>query len=476
MVMTRQIVIDPVTRIEGHAKITINLDDQGNVADAHFHVTQLRGFEKLCDGRPFHEMPSLMARICGICPVSHLIASAKACDEILAVRISPTAAHLRRIMNLAQIIQSHALSFFYLSAPDLLLGMDSDPAQRNLLGVFRSTPEVARDGIRVRQFGQQVIELLGGKRIHPGWIVPGGVATPLSSATRDQILAMLPDVITIAERSLHWFKASLERYEMEIRTFANFPSLFMGLVNDHGLLETYDGTLRVMDATGQIIADHVEPARYADVIAEASEPSSYLKSAYYKPLGYPDGVYRVGPLARLNIIDQCGTPRADQELAEFRAGRHGPELSSFAYHGARLIEILYALEAMEGLLSEPDILDTHVRATAWPNRFEGVGMAEAPRGTLIHHYHIDEQGLITWANLIIATGHNNLAMNRGVQQVAQHFVRDGTLTDGILNRVEAVIRAFDPCLSCSTHAFGQMPLQVQLVDVAGRVLDDVRRG
>src|SRR5919202_2664885 len=247
--MAKHIVIDPVTRIEGHAKITIQLDDEGAVQDAHFHVTQLRGFEKFCEGRPFHEMPSLMARICGICPVSHLIASAKACDALLAVRIPAAAANLRKVLNLAQLVQSHALSFFYLSSPDLLLGMDSNPAQRNLFGVFQTNPEVARDGVRLRQCGQQVIERLGGKRIHPGWVVPGGVSAPLAVEQRDQILAELPEMRMIAERTLRWFKQRLEQHREEIRTFANFPSLFLGLIGEQGTLEHTDGTIRVMDAT-----------------------------------------------------------------------------------------------------------------------------------------------------------------------------------------------------------------------------------
>lgn len=474
--MVREIVIDPVTRIEGHAKITIHLDEQGNVEDARFHVTQLRGFEKLVEGRPFFEMPALMARICGICPVSHLVASAKACDELMAVRIPQSGANLRRIINLAQIVQSHALSFFYLSAPDLLLGMDADPAQRNLFGLYRINPELARDGVRLRQFGQQIIELLGGKRIHPGWIVPGGVAEHLTIDHRDTLLAMIPEARTMALRSLRWFKQAIDAYQCEIRTFANFRSLFFGLVSPGGELEHYDGPLRIMDADGGIVADGLAGKDYPHYIAEALEPWTYLKSAYYKPMGYPAGMYRVGPLARLNLVERCGTPLADEELVEFRELQRGPELSSFYYHYARLIEILYGVERIEQLLRDPETLGKHVRALAQPNSFEGVGVSEAPRGTLLHHYKIDENGLITWANLIIATGHNNLAMNKGVEQVARHYLHGATIDEGMLNRVEAVIRTFDPCLSCSTHAFGQMPLQVQLIGYDGAVLDEARRG
>ncbi|HPP02087.1 MAG TPA: Ni/Fe hydrogenase subunit alpha, partial [bacterium] len=448
--MAKQLVIDPVTRIEGHGKITIHLDDRGRVNQAFFHVTQFRGFEKLCEGRPFYEMPSLMARICGICPVSHLIASAKACDAILAVRIPETAANLRRIMNLAQLVQSHALSFFYLSSPDLLLGMDADPARRNLFGLAEKHPQLARDGIRLRQLGQQIIESLGGKRIHPAWVVPGGVNEPLSSDLRDKILAKLPEGMNIIKRTLDWFKRGLDDYQEEIRTFANFPSLFMGMINPNKELAHYDGTLRFVDASGRIVADKVNLDKYMDYIAEAVEPWSYLKFPYFKPYGYPDGMYRVGPLARLNVIESCGTKLADQEWAEFRALGRGAVLSSFQYHYARLIEILYGLERIQQLLDDPAILSKHVRAFAGPNNFEGIGISEAPRGTLIHHYKVDEEGLMRDANLIIATGHNNLAMNRGVFQVARHYVDGRKLSEGMLNRVEAVIRAFDPCLSCST--------------------------
>jgi NAD-reducing hydrogenase large subunit len=420
-------------------------------------------------------MPSLMARICGICPVSHLIASAKACDAILAVRIPPAAVKLRKIINLAQIVQSHALSFFYLASPDLLLGMDADPAERNVFGVIEKYPELARDGVRLRQFGQQIIELLGGKRIHPSWVVAGGVNEKLTAATRDQILATLPEAYAIAQRTLDWFKKDLEKFREEIRTFANFPSMFMALVNGEGGLEHYDGKLRFMDATGHIVEDKVDAADYANYIGEFVNPWSYLKTTYYKPLGYPAGLYRVGPLARLNAVDRIETPRAAQEWAEFRELDRGAVLSSFYYHYARLIEIMYAIEKMEELLNDPDVLSPHFRAVARQNNNEGIGIAEAPRGTLIHHYKVDDEGLITWANLVIATGHNNSAMNRGVLQVAKHFVNGNKLEEGMLNRVEAVIRAFDPCLSCSTHAAGRMALDIELRDAGGALVDELKR-
>jgi NAD-reducing hydrogenase large subunit len=471
----KTIVIDPVTRIEGHSKITLHLNAEGRVEEAHFHVTQFRGFEKFCEGRPFSEMPSLMARICGICPVSHLIASAKACDALLAVRIPPTAEMLRRIFGLAQVVQSHALSFFYLSSPDLLLGMDADPQKSNLFGVLERKPELARDGIRLRQFGQQIIERLGGKRIHPAWIVPGGVSEPLTALNRDAILSGIPEVLAIAERTLEWFKGVIENFREEVASFGNFPTMFMGIVKKNGGLTFYDGGIRIVNSSGEVIANGLDPADYPDYIGEKVESWSYLKSPYYMPAGYPDGIYRVGPLARLNVADRCGTPRADQELAEFHELQRTAVLSSFRYHHARLVEILYCVERLEQLLTDPDILSRHVRAIAGPNAMEGVGCCEAPRGTLLHHYKIDEHGLILWANLIIATGHNHMAINRGILQVAKHFVRGERLTPGMLNRVEALVRAYDPCLSCSTHAFGEMPLVVQLVNAQGEILDEAHK-
>lgn len=470
--MSQRITIDPVTRIEGHAKITLQVDDAGRVEDAHFHVTQVRGFEKFCEGRPFAEMPSLMARICGICPVSHLMASGKACDALLAVSIPHTAITLRRIMNLAQIMQSHALSFFYLSAPDLLLGMDADPAKRNIFGILAENPQMARDGVKLRSTGQKIIEIMGGKRIHPAWVVPGGVSDPLTAEKREQILAMLPDAKAITLRTLTWLKGNLSKYQEEIASFANFPSLFMSLVNDENLVDTYDGTLRIVSSDRRVIAEKLDARNYETFIEEKVENWSYLKSPFYKPLGIQDGMYRVGPLARLLVGEGYGTPEADREREEFLAAYGEIASSSFFYHYARLIEILNSCELIEKLLHDPEILSTHVRAHAEPNQLEAIGVSEAPRGMLIHHYKIDENGLMKSANLIIATGHNNLAMNRGVLQVAQHFIKEAQITDGALNRMEAVIRAFDPCLSCSTHALGEMPLHVQMVTANGTVVNE----
>ena len=473
--MSQTITIDPVTRLEGHGKITIQLNGQGEVENAHFHVTQVRGFERFSEGRPFYEMPSLMARICGICPVSHLIASAKACEAIMSVRIPHTAAQLRRMLNLAQMVQSHALSFFYLASPDLLLGMESDPKLRNVFGLAAAKPELGRAGVALRRFGQSIIELLGDKRIHPGWVVPGGVTEPLSSEKRGKILAMIPEAYTNIAMALEAYKKIADSFTAEIAVFANFPSNYMSLINEDESIEFTDGALRLIGPAGNTIEDGITAARYAEVIGEAVEPYSYTKFAYYKPLRYPDGSYRVGPLARLNIVKSMGTPKAEKELTEFKQLASGPVESSFHYHHARLIEMLYGIEKIEEILSDPRILDKHVRATAGVNRLEGTGQAEAPRGVLHHHYKVDDNGKITWANLVIATGQNNKAMNLGVLQAAKHYVKDGKFTEGLLNRVEAVVRTFDPCLSCSTHAFGQMPLAITLISARGEEIDRVVR-
>jgi len=474
--MSKTVVIDPVTRIEGHAKISVYLDDAGEVDDVRFHVVEFRGFEKFCEGRPFPEMAGITARICGICPVSHLLASAKTGDKILAVKVPPAGDKLRRLMNLGQITQSHALSFFHLSSPDFLLGWDSDPAKRNVFGLIAADPDLARAGIRLRQFGQTVIELLGARKIHAAWTVPGGVRSPLSEEGRTWIRDRLPESRATTENALNLFKGLLDKFATEVDVFGKFPSLFMGLVGKNGgEWEHYDGHIRFMDSDGKIVADRLSEDDYLEYLGEAVENWSYLKFPYYKPLGYPEGIYRVGPLARVNICSQFGTPAADKELQEFRDRAGGVATSSFFYHYARLIEIMGAIERIERLMEDPDIVSGRTRAEAGINSLEGIGVSEAPRGTLFHHYQVDENGLIQKVNMIIATGQNNLAMNKTVAQIAKHYIHGNEIPEGMLNRVEAGIRAFDPCLSCSTHAIGQMPLHIQLVGKDGTVLNEVYR-
>lgn len=473
------VVIDPVTRIEGHAKISLYLDEAGAVDDARFHVTEFRGFEEFCRGRTIWEMPALTARTCGICPVSHLLASARAGDGILSVAIPPAATAQRRLANLGQIIQSHALSYFHLSAPDLLLGMDADPAVRNVFGLMASEPELARRGIRLRQFGQEVIAAVTGRRIHGSWIVPGGVAQPLSPEARAGIAARVDEAKAAAAETITEFTGLLDRFAREIEVFGSFDTLFLSHCGPGGRWEHYDGTLRVVDAAGGVVADGLDPADYRSFLGEWGNADSYLKSPYWRDLASPEdpggGIYRVGPLARLNVCDSFGVPLADEALATFRNRAGRIATSSFHYHHARLIEVLACVELIERLLDDPHLAETHVRAEAGINRTAAVGASEAPRGTLFHDYAVDRDGVVTGVNMLIATGQNNLAMNRAVLQIAREYVDGPEIPEGVLNRVEAGIRAFDPCLSCSTHALGEMPMLVEVVAPGGEVVARIAR-
>ncbi len=478
--MATMLRIEPVTRIEGHAKVSIYLDDNGEVSEARLHVVEFRAFEKFCVGRPFYEMPGITNRICGICPTSHALASVKAGDAIMGVAIPAVAEKLRRIFNWAQYIQSHALSFFHLSAPDLLLGFDHDPATRNVMGLIRHFPDLARKGIRLRGMGQEIIRILADKSIHQAWAVPGGVRQPLNAEKRAAIKAMLPEALETVGLALELLKKSFAPFAGEIETY-DFPSLFAGLVTSKGGLEHYDGLLRFSDSDGTAIESGIANERYRDYIEEATEDWSYLKFPYFKPHGPYNrsasaGMYRVGPLARLNVCDFAGTPRADEELAAFRRLGNGRVVtSSFHYHYARLIEILFSLEKIGQTLDDEDILDDWVQAEAGVNRLKGIGMVEAPRGTLIHDYTVDRNGIITDVNLIVSTGHNNLAMNRTITNIARKYLQSDSVTEGMLNRVEHGIRAYDPCLSCSTHAVGRMPLVIRIISADGLVLKEVSR-
>ncbi len=479
--MAETISIAPVTRIEGHAKITVRLDDAGEVADARLHVTEFRGFEKFCLGRSFREMPAITERICGICPVSHALASAKAGDALLGVQIPPAAVKLRRLMHCAQFVQSHALSFFLLSGPDLLLGMESDPRSRNFIGFMEAMPRLAREGLQLRQFGQDVIRTLADRSVHPAWAVPGGVREPLTVEKRDRIAEGLPQAVATTREALNLCAGALERMTEERSVYGNFPSLYLGLVGRDGGLEHYDGALRLADADGSLLEDGIEPSRYSGIIAETQESWSYLKFPYYRTRGAETdgGMYRVGPLARLNVARHVATPRADEEFSRYRRFGEGggPVQGSFCYHLARLIELLFCLETMEILLDDREIMDRHLLcSSARINGQSGVGVLEAPRGVLIHDYRVDDHGLLTAVNLIIATGHNNRAMNRTILQIARHYLRGGRLDEGLLNRVEHGIRCYDPCLSCSTHVAGRMPVSMELYGPDGELLDSIVEG
>ncbi len=475
MAQPRKITINPISRLEGHGKVVIRLDDRGEVEEARFHVTQFRGYERFCEGRPFEEMPVITQRICGICPVSHQLASAKACDAILGVEIPETAKLVRDLLHMGQFIQSHALHFFYLASPDLLLGWDADPAKRNVIGVIGEFPEVARKGIRLRKYGQEIIKALGGKKVHPAFAVPGGVMNPLAPEDRDRLVSGLDEAYETARIGLDVIKDWVTKNLREVETFATYRSNYAGLVDDKGRPNMYDGQLRVVGPDREVLAQF-DPARYLDFIGEHVEPWSYLKFPFFKPQGYPQGCYRVGPLGRVNAADGMSTPQADEALDVYRAkARGGLEGGTLMYHYARMIELLNCLERAEALLKHKGICGRDVRVTADPSCEEGVGVIEAPRGTLIHHYQVDRHGAIRKANLIVATGHNNIAMNRSVELVAKEYIHAGEVREGLLNRVEGAIRCYDPCLSCSTHALGQMPLIIRLYGREGALLRELKR-
>jgi NAD-reducing hydrogenase large subunit len=468
------IVVNPITRIEGHGKITVDLTDDGAVDRVRFHVTQYRGFEVFSKGRDFREMPVITPRICGICPVSHHLASAKACDAILGVTLTPTAVKLREVMHMGQFIQSHALSFFHLSSPDLLFGFDADPAIRNVAGLAQEYPDLAVAGIGMRKYGQEIIKTLGGKKVHPWHSIPGGVNRSLRAEEKDGMIAALPKLKDDLRKALDLVKNYLaENAELAAR-FATLETSYLGLVKD-GNLELYDGRIRLKSPRGRI-TDEFDDSEYCAHIGEHVEEWSYLKFPFYRPLGFPHGSYRVGPLGRINACDDIATPEASAELAAFRKSTDdGMVHYTLYYHYARLIEILYSMERLEELLNDPDVLGSDLRITGNVTNREGVGVVEAPRGTLIHHYEVDGKGAIERANLIVATGHNNYAMNRGVEQVARDYITGSDVKEGALNRMEHVIRCYDPCLSCSTHAVGKMPLKLEVRNSRGDVVRTVTK-
>ena len=472
----RKITIEPVTRIEGHGRVTIHLDEEGKVEQTFFHVDEFRGLEKFSEGRPYFEMPQITQRICGICPVSHHLAAAKACDMVAGVKPPRPAKLLRELIHMGQYVQSHGMHFFHLAAPDLIFGFDADPATRNVFGIIKANPELALKAVNLRRYGQQIIERLGSKRVHPSFTVPGGVNAPLRPADRDAIAGERETMVGYAQEAIGIAKGWIEGNKELADTFAAFPSNYMGLVDEEGGLQLYDGRIRVRDAKGTLLAQF-EPADYLEYVAEHVEPWSFLKFPYYKKMGWPKGPYRVGPLGRLNVVDKIGTSLAQDEFERFKQIRNGkPVEGSLYYHYARLIEVLYALERIGRLLEDPDILSKDVRDFgSTRNTGHGVGVIEAPRGTLFHDYSTDPDGLLTRVNLIVATGNNNWAMNQSAGAVAQAFVNGNNLTEGVLNRVEAAIRCYDPCLSCSTHAIGQMPLEIKLLAADGTVLDRIAR-
>ncbi len=471
----RRVVIEPVTRVEGHGKVTLLLDEQNRVHQVRLHIVEFRGFEKFIQGRPYWEVPVLVQRLCGICPVSHHLAAAKAMDMLVGARtLTPPAEKLRRLLHFGQMLQSHALHFFHLASPDLLFGFDSEVERRHIVGVIASHPDLALQGVKLRKYGQEIIRHITGKRVHGTAALPGGMNKALKASERDELRGGIAQVVawsrSAVKLSRDFFTSS--EYSAE---FGTFPSNHLGLVGADGGLDLYDGGLRALDAGGATIFDHVDYTHYNRYIREEVKSWSYMKFPFIIGKGAEEGWYRVGPLARLNICDRVPTPLAEAERQVFRAAAGGGlQQATLAYHWARMIEMLHAAEAIERLLEDPDLLGTDL-VTRGARALEGVGVVEAPRGTLFHHYKINENDAVEKANLIVSTTNNNQAMNEAVRQVAARYLDGRKLTEGLLNHIEVAIRAYDPCLSCATHALGRMPLEVSLLAADGELLDRLVR-
>ena len=469
----KRIAIEPVTRVEGHGKVTLLLDEQNNVKQARLHVVEFRGFERFIQGRPYWEVPVLVQRLCGICPVSHHLAAAKAMDWIVGgEKLTPTAEKMRRLMHYGQFFQSHALHFFHLVSPDLLFGFDADPAIRNVIGVALKFPALAVQGVMMRKYGQEIIKATAGKKIHGTGAIPGGINKNLSIAERDVFLKDIDQMMTWSVGALKIAKDYTAANLEKLAPFGSFNSNHLGFVNEKGGMDLYHGNLRAIDADGKKIFDQIDYRNYLQYIAEEVRPWSYMKFPFIKSLGPEKGWYRVGPLARVNVVDFIDTPIADKELKEFKALTKGaPNNITMAYHWARMIELVHAAEKIQLLLNDKDLQGTDLVAKG-PHREEGVGLIEAPRGTLFHHYKVDKNDQVVMANLIVSTTHNNEPMNRAVQKVAQDDISGKKeITEGMLNHIEVAIRAYDPCLSCATHALGRMPLEVELIDADGNLVD-----
>jgi len=468
---SRKIVIDPVTRVEGHGKVTIRLNEAGEVEQARFHIVEFRGFERFIQGRLYWEVPVIVQRLCGICPVSHHLCAAKAMDIVAGVdQVTPTADKMRRLMHYGQVLQSNAVNFFHLASPDLLLGFEAPVAQRNIIGVIEAFPEVGKWAIFIRKFGQQVIAATGGRRIHPRLCIPGGVNQNLSVEHRDALRHDIDQIVTWCLAALELHKSFVHAHEDLHAQFASFPSSYMSIVGAGGMMDLYDGTLRAIDASGAKIFDGVSPSAYRDYVIEEVRSWSYMKFPHIRSLGREDGWYRVGPLAQLNCCDAIDTPLAEAARRAFMAQGHGGLVhATLAYHWARLICMIHCAEKIRDLLFDDDLQGTDLLVTG-DRRPEGIAIIEAPRGTLLHHYRVDDDDQVTAANLIVSTTNNNEAMNRSVTKVAMDDLSGHEITEGLLNHIEVAIRAYDPCLSCATHALGDMPLIVTLEDADGAVI------
>lgn len=467
-----KITIDPISRVEGHGKITLQQNWRKKITQARLHIVEFRGFEKFIQGRPYWEVPVLVQRLCGICPVSHHLAAAKATDMLLGIRqLSPTAEKMRRLMHYGQVLQSHALHFFHLSSPDLLFGYDDAVRHRNIVGVIEDNPELAKQGVLLRKYGQEVIRLTSGKRIHGTGAIPGGINKNLTLDERDFLFKDIDQIIEWAQSAVGLFKGIFYEHQSYHEKFATIDSSMMSLVQPDGALELYDGGLRARKSDDSVIFDHQDTDHYFDQIHEHVESWSYMKFPFIKSMGVTNGWYRVGPLARINNCDVIKTTLAEQERQEFKALNKGlPVQYTLAYHWARLIELLHCAEAIRNLLYDPDLLGEDLKIQG-ELQSTGIGVIEAPRGTLFHHYEVNEEGLITKANLIVSTTNNNQAMNESIRQVADQYLTGNNLTEPLLNQLEVAVRAYDPCLSCATHALGKMPLEVILQNENGEQID-----
>ena len=473
----RRIAIEPVSRVEGHGKVTILLDEENRVHQVRLHIVEFRGFEVFIEGRPYWEVPIAMQRLCGICPVSHLLAATKAMDLIAGYGpLTPTAEKLRRLLHYGQIVQSHALHFFHLASPDLLLGFESEVGKRNVLGVAAAFPDLARQGVLTRKFGQEVIRHVAGKRIHGTGVIPGGVNKALSLEDRDSMRRGIDQIVDWSREAVGLVNRLHETSPEFYRTFGEARANMMGLVDDRGAPDFYHGGLRARDADGGPIFDHVDYASYRSLIQENVKNWSFMKFPHFKALGAENGWYRVGPLARVQVCDFLPTPLAEGERQKFLAVGGGKPLhGALMYHWARMIEMLHAAEKARDLLDDPDIVGADLMADKGPRRGEAVGVIEAPRGTLFHHYRVNENDLVSYCNLIVSTTSNNQAMNEAIRAVASRFLSGREVTEGLLNHIEIAIRAYDPCLSCATHALGQMRLEVDLVDAGGALVSRARK-
>ncbi len=469
----RRVVIEPVTRVEGHGKVTILLDEDNRVTQARLHIVEFRGFERFIQGRPFWEMPVVVQRLCGICPVSHHLCAAKAVDQIVGVdQLTPTAEKMRRLMHYGQIFQSHSLHFFHLASPDLLFGFDADPAKRNVVGIIREHRDLAVQAVMMRKFGQEIIKATAGKKIHGTGAIPGGINKNLSIAERDELRASVDQMMEWSRSAVAIAKGyTVENLEM-LQGFGSFESNHLSLVRADGAMDLYDGGLRAIDADGTMIFDQVPAESYLDVITEGVRDWTYMKFPFIKSIGEEDGWYRVGPLSRINACDFIDTSEAEAARKDFMSLTNGrPNHITMAYHWARMIEVLHSMEKIAELLDDPDLQGDDL-VVKGERRSEGIGILEAPRGTLFHHYKVDDDGLVTMCNLIVSTTSNNEPMNRAVRGVAESYISGKPeITEGMLNSVEVAIRAYDPCLSCATHALGQMPMTMELIGPDGSVLD-----